>query len=250
MNKSIYLNMVLLLLVCISCVNKNTPEVIVVDIVEEGIVTAEITEPPKPFDRCDLSSPAYYTIQFSQSTNEEYQEALVLGFTGTGEVGISEIAKVAIGGAIETRFSKLTSSGDERSEKLEIEIPAYTYQEYTVVWGETRRRGIVTYIEDGVMKEAEYSYRIGLELLSFTGKDLECAGQSSADSTAAPHTESPSATCNWEDDWQIQPDGKTYIWVGLPPNSDDCGKVGQSGKVLAHLLTGESITFIIGNYSG
>ena len=39
---------------------------------------------------------------------------------------------------------------------------------------ETRRNGTVEYTETGQTKTTNYSYRVGLELISATGRDVPC----------------------------------------------------------------------------
>jgi hypothetical protein len=164
----------------------------VVNISEENTVTNEITQ-YKTFNQCDSASPFKAQIQFSQSGSQEAQQELVLGAGAGGEVGISEIAKVAIEGKVEQHFRGSTIKQQGHEESVAIEVPPRTQQEYTIVWRESRREGTVQYTENGESKTASYSYRIGLELASATGRDLPCPGQE-ASKTAAMLTYTPYPT--------------------------------------------------------
>jgi len=157
----------------------------VINITDEETVTSEITQ-HKTFNQCDSASPFKARIQFSQSSGQETQRELILGASLGGEAGVSELAKVTIEGKIEQHFAASRSSQQGHEESVEIEVPSRTQQEYTIVWRESRREGTVQYIEDGESKTVNYSYRIGLELVAATGRDLPCPGQETSETTAMP----------------------------------------------------------------
>ncbi len=157
----------------------------VINITEKETVTNKLPQ-QKTFDQCNSASPFKSQVQFSQSASEQSQQELVLGVTVGGEVGVSEIAKVTLEGAVEQHFATSKTNGQAHGESVAIEVPPYTKQEYNIVWQETRREGIVEYKENGVSKTADYSYRIGLELVSATGRDLLCPGQEKSTPTPLP----------------------------------------------------------------
>lgn len=148
----------------------------VIGIDEGEVVTARIVQ-KKVFDQCQSASVLNAQIRFSQSSGQESQEDLILKASGAGEVGLSPVAKVKVGSAIEARFSNSRTSNQAHNEAVTIEVPPNTRQEYTIVWQETRREGEVEYLEDGVTHIAGYSYRIGMELSSSTVVDLACDDQ-------------------------------------------------------------------------
>lgn len=153
------------------------PEGVEIINIDEGqVITSEISQ-QKVFDQCESSSSFKAEIRFSQSSGQELQNDLVFKGNVSSEIGLSEIAKVQLGSAIEKRFTNRSTSGQSHDEGVAIEVPAHTKQEYTIVWQEIRRDGEVEYIEDGETYTANYSYRIGVELSSSTVVDLDCSGQ-------------------------------------------------------------------------
>jgi hypothetical protein len=164
------------------------PGVEVVSITEEKTDINQITQ-RKVFDQCEASSAFRPDVRFIQSESDATQEELILKATGEGEINLSAAAKLTIGGSVEKRFASSRNVERTHEEGGKIEVPPHTKQEYTLVWRETRRGGAVYYVENGESKTAEYSYRIGLELMSTTGKDLLCPGQE----TVPPPTSTPSA---------------------------------------------------------
>lgn len=165
----------------------------VTNITENDTVTSEIIQ-QKVFDQCDSVSPFKAQVQFSQSTGQESQQALVLGVKAGGEVGVSVAAKVKLEGSLEQHFANSKSSAQGHEEGIAIEVQPHTKQEYNIVWREIRREGNVEYIENGVSKAADYSYRIGLELVSAKGKDLICPGQEQKLSSPSSLPPSPPPT--------------------------------------------------------
>lgn len=84
------------------------------------------------------------------------------------------------------------------SESANIEVPAHTQQEYTIIWQETRRTGTVEYIENGQSKSTDYSYRVGLELVSTSGKDIPYPGKNDNTPPSFQSTSSNTiASCNY-----------------------------------------------------
>jgi hypothetical protein len=148
----------------------------VVNILEKDTITNVITQ-QKNFNQCDSASTFKAQIQFSQTNSQKGEQELVLGASAGGEVGVSEIAEVTIEGKLEKHFRESTIKHRGHEESVAIEVPPRTQQEYTLVWRESRREGTVQYIENGESKAVNYSYRIGLELVSATGRDLPCPGQ-------------------------------------------------------------------------
>ena len=148
----------------------------VMKITETDTVNGEITQ-IKTFNQCDSASPFKAQVQFSSSSSQSTQQELVLKGSVTGEAGISALAKVKIEGAIEQHFASSSTSGQDHQETVALEVPAHSQQEYTIVWRETRREGSIQYQENGETKSVDFSYRIGLELTSASGRDLACPGQ-------------------------------------------------------------------------
>lgn len=153
------------------------PEGVEVVSIDEGqVVTSEISQ-QKKFNQCESASSFKAEIRFSQSSEQESQNDLIFKGNVGGEIGLSEIAKVQLGSAIEKRLTNINTSGQAHDESVVIEVPAYTKQEYTIIWQEIRRDGKVEYIEGGETHIASYSYRVGVEFSSSTVIDLECSGK-------------------------------------------------------------------------
>jgi hypothetical protein len=176
-NKSI-LSMIVTVLgvITISACQPNateTTEVRVTNITESEISTNEITQ-TKTINQCDSSSVFKTEVQFSDSSAQVNQQQLVLGLGGTGGGDLPNGVKLEITGSIEAHFSETLQQGQAHFESASIEVPAHTLQEYTIVWKETRHNGTVYYIENGEEKSTNYSYRVGLQLVSSSGKDLKC----------------------------------------------------------------------------
>lgn len=148
----------------------------ITNISEGNLVTGEIIQ-TKSFNQCDSGSPFKAQVQFSESSGQATQKELVLSGGVGGELGVSAVAKVQLQGAVEQHFSSSTSSGQGHQESVDIEVPAHTQQEYTIIWRESRREGTIEYNENGEAKSVNYSYRIGLELVSARGTDIDCSGQ-------------------------------------------------------------------------
>lgn len=209
----------------------SVPEGVEITNIDEGqIITSEISQ-QKVFDQCESSSPFKAEIRFSQSSGQESQNDLVFKGNISGEIGLSEIAKVQLGGAIEKRFTNTSTSGQAHDEGVAIEVPAHTKQEYTIVWQEIRRDGKVDYIEDGETYTVNYSYRIGVELSSSTVIDLECPGQET------PKITNPTPIPTYPPPTQIKPTNTpqpmaTIGPTAIPQNSDlDVGQYYSQGSI-------------------
>jgi|CXWL01.1.fsa_nt_gi hypothetical protein len=146
----------------------------VTKITESNLVTGEIMQ-SKIFNQCDSANSIKLQIQFGDNVNETNQEELVLGAGITGGADVSGVAKLEIQGSVEKHFSSSTNVGANHQESVDIEIPAYTRQEYTIIWKETRREGTVEYMENGETKVTNFSYRVGLEFASSSVKNIDCS---------------------------------------------------------------------------
>lgn len=180
---------------CAAPTEPPTTQVEVTKITESNQVTGEISQ-SKEFNQCDSPNPLKLQIQFGDSTSETSQEELVLEAGVTGSASISVAAKVEIEGSIEKHFSSIRNSGFNHQESVGIEIPARTWQEYTIVWRETRREGTVEYIENGETKSTDYSYRVGLEFSSSSVKNIDCDTPTAAlppSPTDTPAVETPAS---------------------------------------------------------
>lgn len=167
----------------------STSDASVTSITENEVVTGEI-EQTKTFNQCESSSAFKTEVQFSNSSAQTSQQQLVLGAEVTGGIDLPTGVKAEISGSIQKHFSETLTQGQAHFESASIEVPAHTQQVYTIVWQETRSNGVVTYVENGETKSTNYSYRVGLELLSASSKDIPCQ---SVDETAtlAPQTFAP-----------------------------------------------------------
>jgi hypothetical protein len=170
--------MMILIISIAACDATSTPatNAQVVNVTESELVTGQITQ-TKIFNQCDSSSFIRTEVQFSDSSAQTNQQQLMLGAEITGGGEISGAVKLEIKGSIQKHFSETQQQGQAHTESASIEVPAHTQQEYTIVWQETRRNGTVEYVENGRSKFTSYSYRVGLELISTSGKDIPCPGQ-------------------------------------------------------------------------
>jgi len=185
----------------------------VTDITEEETIQNRITQ-QKTFNQCSGGS-IKAEIRFSQASGEEVKQALELG----ADVGISQAAQVKLSGEIEKRIS----SQLVHDESVEINVPSHTQLEYTIVWQEVRREGTVHYRENGESKTADYSYRIGLEFVSSSSKELPCPGQTESvpTNTPVPPTATPIVMTLQPDAdlsrhyWTSQGGGSNFFEVAL-----------------------------------
>ncbi|MCB0081549.1 MAG: hypothetical protein KDE47_11480 [Caldilineaceae bacterium] len=170
-------------------------EVEITDLTEEPAYQ-EISQ-TKIFDQCNSTSPLKAEIQFSQSDSKESLDELTLSGLVGGTAGLSEIAMIKLEGELRKRFSSISSTERGSKESITIEVPPRTKQSYTIIWGEQRNIGTVSYMEGDETKGADYNYLISLKLISSTVEDLPCQGQELAVNTAQPtqaNTPAPIAT--------------------------------------------------------
>lgn len=230
----IFCCMIISILVLSAC-SPSTPapltsnEIEITNITEGKLVTGEITQ-VKSFNQCNSGSPFKAQVQFSDSSGQTAQKALTLSGGAGGEAGLSAVAKVQLQGAVEAHFSTTNTSSQGHQEEASFEVPAYTHQEYTIIWRESRREGIIEYVENGETNTANYSYRIGLELVSTTGKDIPCPGQEKA---SAPDTPVPAPAPT------LPPTQAPVVLVDTPPNSELA--VRESWVTNGVILTLESV---------
>ena len=145
--------------------------------INEGQLTTGKLTQTKTFNQCDSSSAFTTQVEFSDSDTQTTQRQLVLTESGSAGLELESIAKAQISASIEEHFSQSNQQQQINNEAASIEVPAHTQQEYTIIWEETRRTGTVNYTENGTAKSADYSYRVGLELISATGRDIVCPKQ-------------------------------------------------------------------------
>ena len=203
----------------ISQITPVPPGVEVVNIMEAETVNSEITQ-RKTFNQCDSASPFRAQIQFSESSSQANQQELVLKASAAAEAGISQLAKLKLEGAIEQHFASSSASGQGHQEGVVIEVPPRTQQEYTIIWREIRREGTVQYVENGESKAIDYSYRIGLELVSSTVRDILCTGQEKPQATSTQLSIEPYHTNTSEPvatELPPIPTGTPYINTAPPP---------------------------------
>ncbi len=211
----------------------NTQTFEVLSVNEEKTVKSEISQ-EKTFDQCESASPFKATIRFSQSEYQASHDELVISANISGEAGLSEVAKVQLGTAIEKHFSNTTSSTQGHDESVNIEVPAYTKQKYTIYWQEVKREGTVEYIENGSVHNVNYSYRIGVEFSSSSVSDLRCPQKeptqvSPTSKPVATNTPNPTSTPRSTN----TPDGsitETHTISGEESDTIDSDGIGASDK--------------------
>ena len=143
-------------------------------VLEDGpVVKTEISQ-TKEFNQCASGAPMRATISSSQINSEEMQRELVLKGGLDLEAGIPAVVTGKIQTAVEAHFARNISSTSGRYEEVSIEVPPNTKQEYTIIWEENRREGIVEYEVNGELLTSEYSYRLGIELISTNVRDVPC----------------------------------------------------------------------------
>lgn len=145
----------------------------VTNITENDLVMGEIIQ-TKTFDQCHAASPFRTKVEFSDTTGQASQKALTLIEGGKVGVEVPSLAKIELAASLQEHFSYTKNSSQGHTESVDIEVPAKTKQEYSIVWREMRREGTVDYTVDGEKKFANYSYRIGVEFVSSLGRDVSC----------------------------------------------------------------------------
>ena len=173
-------SMIMLAVLLVAC-GSSTPEtpiaastINITNISENNVVVGQIVQ-KKTFNQCASASPIRATIQFIETSGQTSQKALVLSETGGIQVGLPKTAELKMEAAIEEHFSVTNERARTSEESVSIEVPAYTRQEYTIIWNETRREGTIEYMENGEKKFINYSYRMGVELASSSVSDINCA---------------------------------------------------------------------------
>jgi len=167
-----------------------TTDTRVTNVSENNLITGEI-EQIKTFDQCESSSAFKTEIQFSNNSAKTSQQQLVLGAEVTGGVELPTGVKAEISGSIQKHFSDTQIQGQSHFESASIEVPAHTQQVYKITWQETRSSGTVTYIENGETKSMDYSYRVGLEMVSASSRDIPCPKTIDSTTTLQPTTPVP-----------------------------------------------------------
>lgn len=185
-----------------------------VNITESQTVTNQISQ-VKTFDQCASASPLMANIQFGSSSGQSSQRELVLSAGAGGQVGLSSVIFAQLEGAIKQHFASSVVGESSHMEVVQIEVPARSRQEYSIVWQESRREGTVQYEENGEAKTASYSYRIGLELNSSTVRDLPCptGGAIPTPSVSEPVGEAPTPNT------PINEGGNTAAPTAIPASS-------------------------------
>lgn len=195
-------------------------------------------------DNCDGKADATRTEHHSSSIDVTISEELAAKIGASAQV-ISADVQAAIGTAL--------SIGGERGTSIELKAPPNTHMFFQLAWVGKSRIGVVqnvsglnvpvafqSFSPDNVRIKSQYDIGCPNILTPTTQNEAQVITQS----TPVPPI-SLIKTCDWESDWQIQPDGNSYVWTGQQPNSNNCGKIGQAGTVLEHMLTGEKVTFVI-----
>jgi hypothetical protein len=144
-----------------------------INITENETTYGEITQ-HKAFNQCNATGPLKAEVYFSESSAQDAQQELVLKAGATGEVGLSALAKLKVEGALEQHFGFRDGTSAEHQESVTLEVPPHKNQAYTLTWREARRTGSLQYQENGETHTIDYSYRIGLELISTTSNELTC----------------------------------------------------------------------------
>jgi hypothetical protein len=218
-------------------------EIIVTNVIEKDEIIGQI-EQTRLFNQCENATSLKTQIQFSQSRSETTQTELVISAGVTGGADIPTVAKIELKTAIEQHFAVENASSQGRYETLDIEVPGGTQKEYKILWNEIRRRGTIEYLEGGVSKFANYSYRTGIELASSTVRDISCLSTPTPSPTAVP-TETPTPipasteppvlvekpiaeSCIFAKTWQVDStDAEAISNVGINP--DGCYSLGPVG---------------------
>lgn len=145
-----------------------------IDSINEGSIHPTQITQQKVFDQCQSASPLQAQISFSEAVSEESEDALMLGAEVGGKAQVSGVAEVEIKGQIQKHFTEKRGNTQEHTESIQIEVPPYTKQEYTIIWTEYRQEGTVNYIENSEDLSIGFTYRIGGELSSSSVRDLSC----------------------------------------------------------------------------
>ena len=194
----------------------------------------------KTFDRCNAAGSLTAEVRFSESASQTTQKALTLTVGAGAEAAIPGIAKAQLQTAVEEEFSYIEELETIQEEGVKIEVPAYTRQEYTIVWQEKRNEGTIEYTIDGEPQIVNYSYRVGLEFDSVTGRNIDCSLPTATPMptetsepatmliTATPQLKTLEDSCISTQTWKIDsPDASLIRTVGT--TSDGCYTLDQLG---------------------
>jgi hypothetical protein len=143
-------------------------------ITTDSTTTGQIIQ-TKTYDQCNANSAFNSQVTFGDNASESTQKELTLTEGGGAEASLPAVAKVKVEAAVQEQFSVIKAINNSHQESVTINVPAHTRQEYTIIWRETRHAGTIHYTVDGVPKFVNYSYRIGLEFVSASGRDIDCS---------------------------------------------------------------------------
>ncbi|MCL4275683.1 MAG: hypothetical protein KJZ77_17560 [Anaerolineales bacterium] len=193
-----------------------------VDVQVDEITDTEIVEQivqTRLYNQCDSSNPLAVQMQFSESVSEAKQSELALSGTVGGEVSLSAVAKAQLQMTVQQKFASIYTAENGYLMKFDFVVPAQKHQEFTLVWREVRREGVINYMENGESKSANYSYRVGLEFEASNTKDVGCP-------TPTPAPEGPPTAIPTETPIPIPDEGETSGGNNL---SDACIYTGTWG---------------------
>lgn len=211
----------------------------VTGITQNDILMGQIIQ-VKTFDRCNAAGAFSAEVKFSEGVSETTQRSLALTVGGSAEAQIPATAKVQLEAAVEERFSYTKQNNKTQEESVRIEVPAYTRQEYTIIWKERRSEGTIEYTIDGEQKIANYSYRVGLEFDSTIGRDIDCSlptatpvpSETSVPSTvlitATPRTLALADGCVFSKTWKADTQAPSLA-NPVPIRSDGCYALDELG---------------------
>lgn len=181
-----------------------------------------------------------------QTVTREFATTIEFG------TGISAGYKSVVEGNISAKYSEYRNT----SKSLRVVAPPGTNMEFVLRWSDDVRAGNVQV--NG--KSGTYEVRIPISVEQISSRDLGCGVLSVPSYTQVapvlPTVSNPVSiptqgattgyipSCNWERDWQLQPDG-SYLWIGLPPGSPGCELVGQYGELFQRLVRGENIKLVV-----
>lgn len=208
--------------------------------IEEGEAISLDLKQVKRYDQCDSDSVLKTQIQFSQSDTDAKTKELTLGAKVSGGADISGVAKVQLEGSIQDRFASVNTTSKGYNEVLQIEIPAHTFLEYTIIGRESRQEGTIEYTENGEPKKVDYSYRIGLQLDSSSTKKIPCPTPPGATETLVAIAPSDTPTpqpktwldgCLDAQTWHVYSTDTTVV-SNTKPDADGCYPTGLTGMNL------------------
>jgi len=190
--------LIMVLLMLVACGPDVTPtpiaskDIRIVNTTENNNIIGQIVQ-TKIYNQCESGSSFKTQFQFSENSSQSDQKEFSVSAGISGGVQVSVAAEVAIQASVAQKFANINTTQKGYQEIINIEVPAHTQQEYTIIWRETRREGSIEYSENGETKYANYSYRVGLELASSSVRDLSCLTTVTVtpSPTVAPATQTP-----------------------------------------------------------